>query len=112
MGAKGPGTFAPIIDGLPIQQFVGLHFNKAIIQTFTLHIEETLETWEPSLDHLDNLKSIAEQPIASLSLEDHPNLLVFPQSLNELPFSIDDDFCTVHLCDCCVNICVNHLQKT
>ena len=45
---------------------------------------------ESELVHLDNLKSIAGQPIASLSLDDHPNLLVFPQSLNEYGDKIGD----------------------
>lgn len=33
--------------------------------------------------HLANLQKIAEKPIGQLSLEDHPNLLIFPQNLEE-----------------------------
>ena len=33
--------------------------------------------------HLENLQKIAEKPIGQLSLEDHPNLLIFPQNLEE-----------------------------
>ena len=33
--------------------------------------------------HLTNLQKIAEKPIGQLSLEDHPNLLIFPQNLEE-----------------------------
>ena len=33
--------------------------------------------------HLANLQKIAEKPIEQLSLEDHPNLLIFPQNLEE-----------------------------
>ncbi len=33
--------------------------------------------------HLTNLQRIAEKPIGQLSLEDHPNLLIFPQNLEE-----------------------------
>ncbi len=33
--------------------------------------------------HLQNLQKIAEKPIGQLSLEDHPNLLIFPQNLEE-----------------------------
>ena len=40
---------ATIIDALPVQQFVGLFFIETILQTLTLHIKETLETWEPSI---------------------------------------------------------------
>ena len=34
-------------------------------------------------NHLSNLQKIAEKPIGQLSLEDHPNLLIFPQNLEE-----------------------------
>lgn len=34
-------------------------------------------------DNLSNLQKIAEKPIGQLSLEDHPNLLFFPQNLDE-----------------------------
>ena len=33
--------------------------------------------------HLENLQKIAEKPIGQLNLEDHPNLLIFPQNLEE-----------------------------
>ena len=33
--------------------------------------------------HLENLQKIAEKPIGQLSLEDNPNLLIFPQNLEE-----------------------------
>lgn len=33
--------------------------------------------------HLENLQKIAEKPIGQLRLEDHPNLLIFPQNLEE-----------------------------
>ena len=33
--------------------------------------------------HLDNLQKIAEKPIGQLSLDDNPNLLIFPQNLEE-----------------------------
>lgn len=33
--------------------------------------------------HLANLQKIAEKPIGQLNLEDHPNLLIFPQNLEE-----------------------------
>lgn len=33
--------------------------------------------------HLANLQKIAEKPIEQLSFDDHPNLLIFPQSLDE-----------------------------
>ena len=37
----------------------------------------------PDEHHLNNLQKIAEKPIGQLSLEDHPNLLIFPQNLEE-----------------------------
>ena len=33
-------------------------------------------------DHLETLRKLAEPTIKELSLEDHPNLLIFPQDLN------------------------------
>lgn len=33
--------------------------------------------------HLENLQKIAEKPIGQLSLDDNPNLLIFPQNLEE-----------------------------
>ena len=39
VGVKPP----TIVDGLPVQQFVGLFCVEAIRKTFMLHIEETLE---------------------------------------------------------------------
>ena len=38
-----------IIDALSVQKFVGLFCVKTILQTLPLHVEETLETWEPSI---------------------------------------------------------------
>ena len=37
----------------------------------------------PDEYHLNNLQKIAEKPIGQLCLEDHPNLLIFPQNLEE-----------------------------
>lgn len=37
---------------------------------------------EAELCHLETLKKLAEPTIAKLSLEDHPNLLIFPQDLD------------------------------
>jgi len=42
--------------------------------------------------HLENLQKIAEKPIGQLSLEDHPNLLVFPQNLEEYGDEIGKEY--------------------
>ena len=42
--------------------------------------------------HLENLQKIAEKPIGQLSLEDHPNLLVFPQNLEEYGDKIGKEY--------------------
>lgn len=42
--------------------------------------------------HLSNLQKIAEKPIGQLSLEDHPNLLIFPQNLEEYGDKIGQQF--------------------
>ena len=39
-----------IVDVLPVQQFVCLFLNETVLQTLTLHVEETLKTWEPSVN--------------------------------------------------------------
>ena len=38
-----------IVDSVTMYQFIRLFFTETTLQTFTLHIEETLETWEPSI---------------------------------------------------------------
>ena len=45
--------------------------------------------------HLENLQKIAEKPIGQLSLEDHPNLLIFPQNLEEYGDKIGKE----HVCE-------------
>ncbi len=42
--------------------------------------------------HLENLLKIAEKPIGQLSLEDHPNLLIFPQNLEEYGDKIGKEY--------------------
>ena len=42
--------------------------------------------------HLSNLQKIAEKPIGQLSLEDHPNLLIFPQNLEEYGDKIGNQY--------------------
>ena len=42
--------------------------------------------------HLINLQKIAEKPIGQLSLEDHPNLLIFPQNLEEYGDKIGNQY--------------------
>ena len=42
--------------------------------------------------HLTNLQKIAEKPIGQLSLEDHPNLLIFPQNLEEYADKIGNQY--------------------
>ena len=42
--------------------------------------------------HLENLKKIAENPINKLSLDDNPNLLIFPQNFNEYGDKIGDQY--------------------
>ena len=42
--------------------------------------------------HLENLKKIAENPIDKLSLDDNPNLLIFPQNYNEYGDKIGDQY--------------------
>ena len=46
---------------------------------------------ESELCHLETLKKLAEPTIAKLSLEDHPNLLIFPQDLDVYGDKIGDD---------------------
>lgn len=48
-----------IVDGLPMQQFVGLHLAKAMLQTFTLHIEEALETRKTLICLIDDAFQVA-----------------------------------------------------
>lgn len=45
---------------------------------------------EEELCHLETLKKLAEPTISKLSLEDHPNLLIFPQDLNVYGDKIGD----------------------
>ena len=45
---------------------------------------------EVELCHLETLKKLAEPTIADLSLEEHPNLLIFPQDLNVYGDKIGD----------------------
>lgn len=45
---------------------------------------------ESELCHLETLKKLAEPTIAKLSLEDHPNLLIFPQDLDVYGDKIGD----------------------
>lgn len=45
---------------------------------------------EAELCHLETLKKLAEPTIAKLSLEDHPNLLIFPQDLEVYGDKIGD----------------------
>lgn len=45
---------------------------------------------EEELCHLETLQRLAEPTISELSLEDHPNLLVFPQDLNVYGDKIGD----------------------
>ncbi|MBR1464600.1 MAG: hypothetical protein IJ604_14655 [Prevotella sp.] len=47
---------------------------------------------EREMVHLDNLKKIAGRSIAQLCSDDHPNLLVFPQSLGEYGDKIGDGY--------------------
>ena len=42
--------------------------------------------------HLENLQKIAEKPIGQLSLDDNPNLLVFPQNLEEYGDKIGKEY--------------------
>ena len=42
--------------------------------------------------HLENLQKIAEKSIGKLSLEDNPNLLIFPHDLNEYGDKIGDQY--------------------
>ena len=42
--------------------------------------------------HLENLQKIAEKPIGQLSLEDNPNLLIFPQNLEEYGDKIGKEY--------------------
>lgn len=42
--------------------------------------------------HLTNLQKIAEKPLGQLSLEDHPNLLIFPQNLEEYGDKIGNQY--------------------
>ena len=42
--------------------------------------------------HLANLQKIAEKPLGQLSLEDHPNLLIFPQNLEEYGDKIGNQY--------------------
>lgn len=50
--------------------------------------EKLLQDVEPC--HLETLKKLAEPTIARLSLEEHPNLLIFPQDLNVYGNQIGD----------------------
>ena len=45
---------------------------------------------ETEFCHLETLKKLAEPTIADLSLEEHPNLLIFPQDLNAYGDQIGD----------------------
>lgn len=47
---------------------------------------------EQEMGHFDNLKRIAEQPIAKLCLDDNPSLLIFPQSLQEHGDKLGDSY--------------------
>ena len=42
--------------------------------------------------HLENLQKIAEKPIGLLSLDDNPNLLIFPQNLEEYGDKIGKEY--------------------
>ena len=42
--------------------------------------------------HLENLQKIAENPIGKLSLDDNPNLLIFPQNLEEYGDKIGKEY--------------------
>lgn len=42
--------------------------------------------------HLANLRKIAEQPISQLNLDENPNLLIFPQNLNEYGDKIGEQY--------------------
>lgn len=42
--------------------------------------------------HLENLQKIAEKPIGQLSLDDNPNLLIFPQDLEEYGDKIGKEY--------------------
>ena len=42
--------------------------------------------------HLTNLLKIAEKPIGQLNIEDHPNLLIFPQNLEEYGDKIGNQY--------------------
>ena len=42
--------------------------------------------------HLENLQKIAEKPIGQLSLDDNPNLLIFPQNLEEYGDKIGKEY--------------------
>ena len=45
--------------------------------------------------HLENLQKIAEKPIGQFSLDDNPNLLIFPQNLEEYGDKIGEQ----HVCE-------------
>ena len=45
---------------------------------------------EAELCHLETLKKLAEPTIEKLSLEEHPNLLIFPQDLDVYGDKIGD----------------------
>ncbi len=42
--------------------------------------------------HLENLQKMAEKPIGQFDIENHPNLLIFPQNINEYGDKIGDQY--------------------
>lgn len=61
--------------------------SRQLIQTKD-NFERCLQ--ETELCHLETLKKLAEPTIANLSLEDHPNLLIFPQDFDTYGDKIGD----------------------
>ena len=43
-----------------MQQFVSLFLAETTILTLTLHVEETLESWEPPIDFINDELQIAQ----------------------------------------------------
>ena len=63
-----------------------------MLQPITIKDNSQRPLTEREMVHLDNLKMIAGRSIAQLCSDDHPNLLVLPQSLNENGDKIGDGY--------------------
>ena len=62
------------------------------MNSLTIQIADNSERHlsENELCHLETLKKLAEPTIANLSLDEHPNLLIFPQNLDVYGDKIGD----------------------